>query len=122
MKARLMLLLVSISSLCSAAYALTPSNTEQSPTSKESVVSVDPTITTQESDTAVEVRNNSTSAIFVIQKGLKQEVAPKGTYPVSDGTTYPVSITPTSGNPTIKYVTLAKKGGACKFATCLIVR
>ncbi|WP_234778475.1 hypothetical protein [Pseudomonas coronafaciens] len=39
-----------------------------------------PTDIAQEVETAVQVRNNSTFAIYVIQKGVKQEVASKGTY------------------------------------------
>jgi hypothetical protein len=121
MKTRLMLF-VTILCVCFAAYALTPSDTEQSPVKNEGSVSGSQAPTTQELDTAVEVRNNNVSTLFVIQRGVKQEVASKETYLISDATTYPVSITPASGNPTIKYVTLAKKGGACKFATCLVVQ
>ncbi|WP_296186261.1 hypothetical protein [Pseudomonas sp. UBA1879] len=121
MKTRLMLF-VTISSICFAAYALTPSDAQQPSAPSEGTVSGGQASTTQESDTAVEVRNNNASTIFVIQKGVKQEVASKATYLINDATTFPLSITPTSGNPAIKYVTLARKGGACKFATCLVVQ
>jgi hypothetical protein len=121
MKTRLMLF-VTILSVCFAAYALTPPDIEQPPAKNEGIVGGSQAPTKPDLDTAVEVRNNNASAIFVIQKGVKQEVASKETYLISDATNYPVSMTPTSGNPTIKYVTLARKGGACKFATCVVVQ
>ncbi|EKG30193.1 hypothetical protein [Pseudomonas avellanae] len=107
-------------SVCLGAYALDSTDATQN----EAVPPVDAVQVPppQEADTAVQVRNNSAFAIYVIQKGLKQEVASKGTYVVSSTATYPLSITPASGEPAIKYVTLSGKKGACTYASCLIVQ
>lgn len=69
----------------------------------------------------VEVRNNSTFSVFVVQKGLKETLPPKSTFE-RDMNQYPVSITPAYGTDTLKFVTLTWKTGACKQQLCLIVQ
>ncbi|KPY24276.1 hypothetical protein ALP22_100511 [Pseudomonas coronafaciens pv. porri] len=102
-------------SVCLGAYAVDSTDATQNEIAP-------PTDIAQEVETAVQVRNNSTFAIYVIQRGVKQEVASKGTYVISRVATYPLSITPVSGTPSIKFVTLTGKTGACTFASCLIVQ
>ncbi|KPW66620.1 hypothetical protein ALP86_02938 [Pseudomonas amygdali pv. mori] len=107
-------------SVCLGAYALDSTDAVQNETAPPAdTAQVAPP---QGVDTAVQVRNNSAFAIYVIQKGVKQEVASKGTYVVSSAATYPLSITPVSGTPSIKFVTFTRKSGACTFASCLIVQ
>ncbi|KPC24685.1 Uncharacterized protein ABJ99_2984 [Pseudomonas syringae pv. cilantro] len=108
-------------SICLGAYALDSTDAVQNETAPpaDDTAQVAPP---QDVDTAVQVRNNSTFAIYVIQKGVKQEVASKGTYIVSSAATYPLSITPVCGTPSIKFVTFTGKSGACTFASCLIVQ
>ncbi|SFH37134.1 hypothetical protein [Pseudomonas syringae] len=107
-------------SVCLGAYALDSTDSVQNETAPPAdTAQVAPP---QDVDTAVQVRNNSAFAIYVIQKGVKQEVASKDTYVVSSAATYPLSITPVSGTPSIKFVTFTRKSGACTFASCLIVQ
>lgn len=69
----------------------------------------------------VEIRNNSAVNVFVVQKGLKETLAPKQTLE-RDMSQYPVSITPADKENSLKYVTAIGKTKNCQQDLCLIVQ
>ncbi|WP_411390430.1 hypothetical protein [Pseudomonas sp. MPB23] len=69
----------------------------------------------------VEIRNNSAVNVLVVQKGLKETLAPKQTLE-RDMSQYPVSITPADKENSLKYVTAIGKTKNCQQDLCLIVQ
>ena len=69
----------------------------------------------------VEIRNNSATNVFVVQKGLKETLAPKQILE-RDMSQYPVSVTPADKEHSLKYITAVGKTKNCQQDLCLIVQ